>query len=1522
MKKSIVKNKRKITRYIAIGLSSVIVLLSAFYFVSDVQAKRNILDSLSKQYSSKPEAFNILEIVPATDGNHINEEIGYYVADQQKQNYFVGVSKAKSIKPNIASLNYNTDPFKNDWREAMVQMREYGMVKFEGLDPKYKFPSDGKFVSENPIYFTRALFIKGSIPKNEYIPLEENTSVFEQGTYTQVSANDGAYELLDGYVLKGNEIYQLVTQTVSGPSITVSGQELPGPDITLTDEQLVVVPNGSDYYEIKLDGIGIKYVGIGKGDIKFSGDRYGKYFGYSTMGYLYFLKKENNSDQSFYNGEWFKEYVLGDQTIAKTVNVTTVSAKDVKDTDIDSYDLVYISGKSQDYVTSMSDISNDVLKKLYNRVAVDHTEYKRAVIMDFASYDQVGTSNISKLAQLLWQKNQLNASVDMDPSLSTNSTRLGFGSKGEITDISQVINNNDLWNDLSKTMLTGASGNFVAGNLYVYDHKRSLFDNPKSLVDASDWFATGDFNTPMRSSVVSLGFQDVANMIEINNANNPDKQVNSSVTQAMAIQFILAYDGSGLGLIKEDLHILEIQPVRGFLYNTKNETVQYDLCTSTVRTNRLKFIENYIYGTADKAKAGAKNILFTSMTIEQFICTNDNILEKYDIIYIGDEQQADINGTNTNLYEQIMVDGKTFPNYYDDSLDGAIYYNIGDKIDVIDSSLGEGFVRYAGRDLTEEKLNALKVYLDNNNPIIVGSELMKTNSNTKLKVINPTMDGSDKGRIDNSSKLYELFQYGILKDNFVSEAEVGTGAEKYMSLVDFEKYYNNPKLSLFLTEQPNSYKYSTKKVNTVEDVIAAQEELKTKEVINNVDRYYLQYEFNFSNLSLQSAASGYYARLFIDVNADGRFAESEELVDCIITNEVTGVEPPFIGGNVQRYLLSPNVSYRLKREVPDGYAGVLPWSLKIESIDNSAVFVTKKGFTVVPADKKKIRILQINEETIKNGKLVQTLNLEEEWEKGDNSLYGTYLKNLQDFDLEITTEYESNYVNNVRKDWTTAEQFLLTPIAGYDMIVLGFSDDYQLLSGDNEKKVVNDIKQYIKTGKPVLFSHDTIMFYPNRDTAKTLRMPSGQDRYGVTDASILGERIAYQPNSNKKTVLTQTQGYSNLTIWRYISGRAANITEPKKKEKEDLTLNSAGVKYNRPLFIWAENILAFSTNYTDNGNGADNYFVENINKGQITTYPYTLPDKFAVANTHGQYFQLNMEQDDDFDGQGDVVVWYTLGDTTGDKVSKYSINPGDGVNNYYIYNMGNVTYTGAGHSSIGGTSAQKYEAQLFVNTLVAAYQAANKPANVKFYETKSSIGKELTSVAVPYDSNVSKENSIEYNKVTSDYLYKFVDPNEDPKQAPYGTKGYIRVTDPNLVNGVKIVGAKFYLQIEDGAESFETSGGKVLDKTHIKKITLPSKEEVTVVELPITLYDSEFKVPIQTIGTITGNPAPQMADMYNLKSGAMYGFYLPLSYLKTQGAMNLIVESSSAVQKKSGIEYLPKGYDTLPIAKMDLLKLD
>ena len=101
----------------------------------------------------------------------------------------------------------------------------------------------------------------------------------------------------------------------------------------------------------------------------------------------------------------------------------------------------------------------------------------------------------------------------------------------------------------------------------------------------------------------------------------------------------------------------------------------------------------------------------------------------------------------------------------------------------------------------------------------------------------------------------------------------------------------------------------------------------------------------------------------------------------------------------------------------------------------------------------------------------------------------------------------------------------------------------------------------------------------------------------------------------------------------------------------------------------------------------------------------------------------------------DFVVWYNLSDDSATETGIYSSRENDARNQYYIYNVGNITYTGMGHSGNKETLPDS-EVKLFVNIMISAY--------------RSTTGDPRIVVTNPDKREVSS---------TESYLYAVIDPD-------------------------------------------------------------------------------------------------------------------------------------------------------------------
>ena len=235
--------------------------------------------------------------------------------------------------------------------------------------------------------------------------------------------------------------------------------------------------------------------------------------------------------------------------------------------------------------------------------------------------------------------------------------------------------------------------------------------------------------------------------------------------------------------------------------------------------------------------------------------------------------------------------------------------------------------------------------------------------------------------------------------------------------------------------------------------------------------------------------------------------------------------------------------------------------------------------------------------------------------------------------------------------------------------------------------------------------------------------------------------VAYAANtydgaSGTAQAYGQTQGYTNgilnkqlVTDIKYLD--AFGNKQQKTNLKRDLSVTGS------------------------NASGIAQTKVTSVNDGLITHFPYEIGNQFTSAETHYQYYQLNLDQDDDGDGEGDVVVWYCMSGSSNANANKvYGSLPNDVRNNYYIYNIGNVTYTGMGHTSLDH-SGKDLETKLFINTVVAAYKAGVEAPDLKILEAPDKNAAEKKYEYITYDSSLSDK------PIEDDIVFYFTvsDPN-------------------------------------------------------------------------------------------------------------------------------------------------------------------
>ena len=648
----------------------------------------------------------------------------------------------------------------------------------------------------------------------------------------------------------------------------------------------------------------------------------------------------------------------------------------------------------------------------------------------------------------------------------------------------------------------------------------------------------------------------------------------------------------------------------------------------------------------------------TQMDMPTYISKVDDIAGKYDAVVISRKGKYNSIGNSENGEQESIPKFRDYTNPF--SLD--------QKGDITPSELPLYNMRYneveyySENDITKKRakeivnmINANElVYMDNNivkDTSIKDTYLYKLGNYTNGGVDNPFNTMIKAG--DNNFKREDqsvITLENIIKDYLALKKE---NTKPY--LAEITKPLDDK--ALYLTEEGYKNKGSLEKRNMSFDALVKNEK--------------------GNNLTF---------KLYLDLNADGLFKDNEvvssEKIEQINSNEY---------------------KYNFKYKLDNDFVGYLNW--KIEVVRDNGVKTSEVSSSQFKAltNSRGIRVLQIypeynsdylylgkdpnNSNVVVNSKFSQLVNK-------INSI-GDYSLNIESCSLQ--------YFNSKIKDGS------LTLNGKYDMIIIGFADDYAKKEFD--AKAVDKLKEFVGTGQGVMFTHDTMTRI-------------------LSDAS-------------------QPRGGKNLTKAFRDSVGQARYVDPFNTTQKDIykVENNNGELEDRIIpheVLNSTNTNSYSTGTTlTHGywGVANTSQIVSVNDSQITGYPFSLESTtgeqkvIPVATTHSQWYQLNLEDED-------VVPWYNL--------TNNNINSGDSRNFYYTYSKGNITYSGTGHSN----TYTDTEMELFVNTIIKAERGSNhSPKATSYYmdgnekKIASTVDNIITTASNDFKfSTVVKD--LDYDKVT------------------------------------------------------------------------------------------------------------------------------------------------------------------------------
>lgn len=302
--------------------------------------------------------------------------------------------------------------------------------------------------------------------------------------------------------------------------------------------------------------------------------------------------------------------------------------------------------------------------------------------------------------------------------------------------------------------------------------------------------------------------------------------------------------------------------------------------------------------------------------------------------------------------------------------------------------------------------------------------------------------------------------------------------------------------------------------------------------------------------------------------------------------------------------------------------------------------------------------------------------------------------------------------------------------SNYDVIVVGFYDESIQGMVDFSLNACTDIESFIADDGSILMTHDNMTKYTTSaiNLTNTLRSYAGMERFGELTVQSGTEGSAY-PHYN--TSDTDRYFFTNLSVKYDLSKNVAdsdgewnNKVSSWIKDRGSIGSKLGYPGYSDAFVIYETNQaqslpysfvefqiqqqIKYNLAYTAyNITGTTK--ATQVNRGVVTTYPFFVDSDLRVSPTHNQAYSLDLENDE-------ITVWYTFAadslsgngtvggsdyQTLKENSSLYAASPKDGMDSYFIYSYGNITYCGAGHSQITGDARDNNdERKLFLNVLV------------------------------------------------------------------------------------------------------------------------------------------------------------------------------------------------------------------------------
>lgn len=758
---------------------------------------------------------------------------------------------------------------------------------------------------------------------------------------------------------------------------------------------------------------------------------------------------------------------------------------------------------------------------------------------------------------------------------------------------------------------------------------------------------------------------------------NEMKDPHSELSPADVIYYMLNYkksdDNTNGSRKKKEFRILNIEPCNDFSTLTKD----------------------YLRALFPASKYKCKFIIDT-MTTAEFNGSKKALNSNYDMIYIGDNI-GKFNSDTSRLDHGSLGGWKdTEDTRYNDmgELIGKIYLHVGDLI-----KNGTDSYRLSGNDITSIRRQDLISYAKAGHSLVMADVLYAYQSSSNpLYVRNVDITSNlDQCISKVKSRKNVISLTALSQKNLVSTDYLGAPVE----ITSYPQEYYNP--------------VDQDMVNVGED---EEEEEETPAVKSVLSGNKLQFEFE---IGYSDSDDVYAVKLLVDSNGDGMITDGEngsEIVDSWDSNVQTG--GVYKSGTLNEDGEEVPAKYNATYTIPsDRMNGAIAWKFMVYNTSNENIYTEKSGISWYQGNmdkegKKKVtqlKILQIisDEEYKKDSEA----NLEKELTR--SGLFAKYAKDLDDYEITVKTVplnsgitddpdkmgyLESfDYVNSEGYDETsnaraTFEQggdfYYPSAYQDYNVYLISCGEEFQ--SADNSNGAVAFASWLSENGKSVIYTQDSI--YATEDEGvqavqKKLKDSAGLSRF--TSAS-----TSNQEYNDTPTYATEAGAKKEYSPEDYESLEQTYYALTRRGDTSNTYL-----PFKNSLFkeVDASAQIGYGVGKQSSKEAS------RINQGTVCVYPYTIAKKIKLAGTQAQDYQLNLENPM-------ADVWYCL---AGAEDTVYGISPNDASNNYYLYNVENVFYSGIRLETVSGSQ----EMQLFINTLVGAYEASYGAPYVTADEVKN-----------------------------------------------------------------------------------------------------------------------------------------------------------------------------------------------------------